>query len=59
MASNARFWSAMSRSVTWALERGEVSADTDVMVDLLFRAVYHRLLQFHRRLLTDRFARRR
>ncbi len=40
-----------------AVERGEVSADTDpdVVLDLLFGAAYHRLLQSHLPL-SDRFA---
>jgi AcrR family transcriptional regulator len=42
-----------------AIERGEVPAgtDTDVVLDLLFGAGYHRLLHGHRPL-TDQFARR-
>jgi AcrR family transcriptional regulator len=41
-----------------AVERGEIPADTDyeVVLDLLFGAAYHRLLQGHQPL-TDRFAR--
>jgi len=41
-----------------AVERGEIPADTDyeVVLDLLFGAAYHRLLQGHQPL-TDKFAR--
>jgi len=41
-----------------AAGRGEIPADTDyeVVLDLLFGAAYHRLLQGHQPL-TDRFAR--
>jgi len=41
-----------------AVERGEIPADTDyeVVLDLIFGAAYHRLLQGHQPL-TDRFAR--
>jgi AcrR family transcriptional regulator len=41
-----------------AVERGEISADTDyeVVLDLIFGAAYHRLLQGHQPL-TDKFAR--
>jgi AcrR family transcriptional regulator len=41
-----------------AVERGEIAAttDQDVVLDLLFGAAYHRLLQGHRPL-TDKFAR--
>jgi hypothetical protein len=43
--------------VEQAMGRGEVSPDTDpdVVLDLVFGAAYHRLLQSHQRL-TDRFA---
>lgn len=42
-----------------AVERGEIAADTDyeVVLDMLFGAAYHRLLQGHQPL-TDQFARR-
>ena len=42
-----------------AIERGEIPPDTDadVVLDMMFGAAYHRLLQGHRPL-TDQFARR-
>ena len=42
-----------------AIQRGEIPADVDpdVILDMMFGAAYHRLLQGHRPL-TDQFARR-